>query len=265
MQQTQLPPNLQGWVSFFRSVFFLISRIRLLGLSMLLFILMAFFTWLGYHYSVGFVDSLTASFFLEAPEKTSVTGWILYIGWLTLKYIYFFISRVTAFYLAFLIAYTVTSPGYSILSAVAEKIWAGKHFEADDGLTISGLIVDLFEAMKIVLFGLVVTVAALLVNFIPVFGQILAFCFYVYYSALMFLDYPASRRRWHLSEKIKWLWQHNGTGFVIGVFPALLSIIPVVNIFIIALLFPFITVYATLNFTNIEMQKKQKPSPQTGT
>ncbi len=232
---------------------------------MLLFILMAFFTWLGYHYSVGFVDSLTASFFLEAPEKTAVTGWILYIGWLTLKYIYFFISRVTAFYLAFLIAYTVTSPGYSILSSVAEKMWAGKHFEADDGLTLSGLIVDLFEAVKIVLFGLVVTIAALLVNFIPVFGQILAFCFYVYYSALMFLDYPASRRRWHLSEKIKWLWQHNGTGFVIGVFPALLSIIPVVNIFIIALLFPFLTVYATLNFTNIELQKKQTHSSQTRT
>ena len=182
------------------------------------------------------------------------------IGWLGLKYIYFFISRVVAFYLAFLVAYTVTSPGYSILSAVAEKIWAGDHFEDDDGLSFSGLLVDFYEAIKIVLFGIIVAIAALLVNFVPVVGQLLAFAFYIYYSALMFLDYPASRRRWSLGKKLAWMGQHNGTGFVLGIFPALLSMIPVVNIFVIALLFPFLTVYATLNFTNIELQKQQHTS-----
>ncbi|MEE4242207.1 MAG: hypothetical protein V2I36_12130, partial [Desulfopila sp.] len=49
-----------------------------------------------------------------------------------------------------------------------------------------------------------------------------------------------------------WLGKHRGHSFRLGLFPALISMIPIVNIFIIALLFPILTVHATLNFTSLE-------------
>jgi CysZ protein len=72
----------------------------------------------------------------------------------------------------------------------------------------------------------------------------------------MFIDYPASRRRWSLGRKILWLRTHNTRALRIGVLPALISIIPVVNIFAIALLFPLLTIHATLNFSAIELAEK---------
>ena len=100
-------------------------------------------------------------------------------------------------------------------------------------------------------------VAALVVSFVPVIGQITVFLLYTYYSALMFVDYPTSRRRWSLGEKIGWLNKHRFVAFRLGVFPALLSLIPLLNIFFLALLFPLLTVHTTLNFNVIEHDKKK--------
>ena len=104
-----------------------------------------------------------------------------------------------------------------------------------------------------------VTVAALMANFIPGVGQIVVFLLYTYYSALMFVDYPSSRRRWSLRKKIRWLRTHYRLSFRLGVFPALVSMIPVLNIFFIAMIFPLMTVHSTLNFAAIEENKKNQP------
>jgi len=101
------------------------------------------------------------------------------------------------------------------------------------------------------------TIAALLVNFIPGIGQAMVLLFYTYYSTLMFVDYPASRRRWTLGKKLHWLRSHGSAGFRLGVLPALISMIPVVNIFAMSLLFPLLTVHTTLNFSAIEMAQGQ--------
>ena len=247
------------YIPLLHSVAFLFSKKRLMGWSLLLFLATVFFTWIGYQLSINFVDDLTGSFFSNAPEKATILGWLKYIGWITGKWLYLFITRTVAFYLAFLLAYTLTSPGYSLLATSAEKIQAGTKFEDDEGLTIRGIFLDLYEGLKIALFGILVTIGALLVNFIPLFGQIFAFVLITYYSALMFLDYAASRRRWSLGRKLAWMRTHKAHSFRLGLLPALISMIPVVNIFFIALLFPFLTVHATLNFTTLELQKQPQP------
>lgn len=243
-----------------RSIGFLFSKKRLLGWSLILFLATIFFTWIGYQLSVGFVDGLTSSFFNTPPETTTILGWLKYSGWIVGKWLYLFISRIAAFYIAFLLAYTLTSPGYGLLSTSAEKLQAAEHFEDDGGTTIRGLALDLYEGFKIALFGILVTIAALVANFIPLFGQIFAFLLITYYSALMFLDYPASRRRWSLGRKLSWLKTHSGHSLRLGLLPALVSMVPIVNIFLMALLFPFLTVHATLNFTNLELQGQVKPT-----
>lgn len=263
MQRQEFNKNLgsasRPWIPLGHSLAFLLKKPRLFALSLLLFIVTIAFTWLGYQLSINFVDSITSSFFIIPPDSETILGWIKHKGWLILKWLYLFTSRIVAFYLAFLIAYTLTSPGYGLLSTAAEKIQAGDKFEMDEGFTLRGILLDIYEAMKIACFGILVTIAAIAANFVPVAGQMLAFLIYTYFSALMFLDYPASRRRWSLGRKIDWLRTYSGPSFRLGVLPALVSMIPIINIFFMALLFPVLTVHATLNFTNLELQKKIVP------
>lgn len=254
MQTPQSDRSTLRYIPLLQSLGFLLRRKRLLGLSLLLFCCTILLTWMGYQLSLDFIDGLTQGFFVAPPEPDSILGWFKHKGWFLLKYLYLFISRVVSFYLAFLIAYSLTTPGYGLLSTAAEKLHAGDDFELDDGLTVRGVLLDLYEGIKIAAFGILVTVAALMANFVPIIGQILAFLFYTYYSALMFLDYPASRRRWSLSRKIEWMKKYKGHCFRLGLFPALVSMVPILNIFLIATLFPILTVHATLNFTSLELQ-----------
>jgi Uncharacterized protein involved in cysteine biosynthesis len=104
--------------------------------------------------------------------------------------------------------------------------------------------------------GLVVAVAALFANFIPVIGQAAVFVLYTFYSALMFVDYPASRYRWTLGEKLRWVRRYHQQAFRLGIFPAMISMIPLLNVFLMALFFPLFTIHTTLNFLVIEGKKK---------
>jgi CysZ protein len=252
-QQNTTPAK---WIPLSYSFAFLMRSKRLLGWSAILTLATIVFTWLGYLLTVGFVDNLTGNFFLTQPEAVGIWGWIKYLGWEVMHWGFLIISRIVAFYLAFLLAYSLSAPGYVFLSTATEKKHAGEDFEADAALNIKGVLTDLLEGIKIGLFGILVTIAALAANFIPGIGQVVVLLLYTYYSALMFVDYPSSRRRWSLGKKISWLKSHNKQSLRLGIFPAVLSLVPVLNIFLIAMIFPLMTVHSTLNFVAIEKNKK---------
>ena len=212
---------------------------------------MALLTWLGYLVTVHFVDGLTGHFFQQAPEAAGIIGWVKVKGWWVLKWLFLVFSRVIAFYLAFLVSYSLTSPGYAFLSVSAEKKYLGEEFAGDDTFTWAGIVKDLVEGCKIGAFGLLVTIAALLLNLIPVAGAGLVIFLYIFYSTLMFIDYPTSRQRWSLGEKLGWIKNQWPRALRLGWLPALISMIPVVNIFFMALFFPLFTVHATLNFVAV--------------
>jgi len=246
------------WIPLAYSFAFLMRSKRLMGWSAILVLVTIVFTWAGYQLTIDLVDSLTGSFFLAQPEAVGIWGWTKYLGWEVMHWGFLIVSRIVAFYLAFLVAYTLSSPGYAFLSTATEKQQAGEEFEADEALNVKGILIDLLEGMKIGFFGILVTVAALMANFIPVVGQIVVLLLYTYYSALMFVDYPSSRRRWSLGRKISWLKSHNKQSLRLGIFPALVSLIPVLNIFAIAMIFPLMTVHSTLNFVAIEKTQNNK-------
>jgi len=125
-------------------------------------------------------------------------------------------------------------------------------------LKISTFCSDLWEGIKIGLIGILVTIVALTVNFIPIIGQILVFLVYIFYSALMFVDYPASNRHWTLKKKINWIFSHYSISVRIGILPALISMIPLINIIFMAILFPLFTVHTTLNFIDVENAKNRE-------
>ena len=238
------------WIPLSRSALFLISHKKLIFLSLLLFLITLATTALFYEISTHYIDLFTASHFIQAPETATIWGWITYLGWLSLKWISMIVSRIIAFYVAFLFSYSLTMPGYCLLSDSVEKIHSGNG--TGEGFSLRGLFVDILEGCKIGLFGLAVTGFALIINFVPGAGQLLVFLTYCFYSALMFIDYPASRRRWSLGGKLFWLGRHPLTALRLGVLPAVITMIPMVNVFFMALFFPLFTIHSTLNFMALE-------------
>jgi CysZ protein len=255
---TQQISAVPKWIPLSYSFAFLIRSKRLLGWSVILTLVTIVFTWIGYVLTVDFVDSLTGSFFLTQPEAVGIWGWTKYLGWEVMHWGFLIISRIVAFYLAFLLAYSLTAPGYVFLSTATEKKHAGENFEPDAALNIKGILIDLLEGFKIGFLGILVTIVALMANFIPVVGQVVVLLLYTYYSALMFVDYPSSRRRWSLGQKISWLRTHAKQAFRLGIFPALVGLVPVLNIFLIAMIFPLMTVHSTLNFIVIEKNRNRE-------
>lgn len=252
------------WQPLSRSLWLILSRKRLFGWSLLLVLLTIVFTWAGYQLAIDFLDELSGQILATSPDPATILGWIKHKAFIAGSWLYLIFSRILAFYLAFLVAYTLTTPGYAFLSSSAERIHAGKDFDPDAAFTVTGILIDIFEGLKVALFGILVTIVALFVNFIPAIGQVTVFLLYTYYSAMMFIDYPASRRRWGLKRKIGWLYNHSSQSFRIGVLPAVISMIPIINIFAIALLFPVLTVHATLNYSAIEVAKKKYHNGHTG-
>ena len=245
-------PEQPAWVPLGTSLFFLLRHPRLLGASLVLMVLTGLITWLGYHLAVDFIGQFTGAFFSTPPTVERFWHWPLLWGWTAMQWVFLVLSRVVAFYLAFLGAYSLTTPGYVLLST-----WAGNRFSEGAGageaqLTVAGALVDLVEGLKIGAVGLLVTAMALLANFIPMIGQAAVFCLYVFYSALMFVDYPASRYRWSLGRKVRWLRDHRWQAFRLGLLPAVFSMVPLLNIFLMALCFPLFTVHTTLNFLTLE-------------
>lgn len=244
--------NPAPWVPLTTSLVYLLRSPRLLGVSLLLILATAGLTWLAYALSLDLIHHYTGSFFTVPPTVQRFWDWPLLWGWKALKWLFFILVRVVAFYLAFVIAYSLTTPGYVFLSN-----WAGDRFtdragQGEAGLTLAGVLIDLWEGIKIGGLGLVITAMALVANFIPVIGQATVFLLYVFYSALMFVDFPSSRYRWTLEQKLGWVLRHRLACLRLGLFPALVSLVPVLNVFAMALLFPLFTIHATLNFLAIE-------------
>ncbi len=238
----------RGWTPFLSSSAFMFRHIRVLGWSILLVIITGGLTWLGYLEAIQLVDKFTGNFFQLPPEGSGVVGWLTAQGWLILKYLFLMVSRIAAFYLAFLTAYCITTPGYVFLSGMVEKIYGKQTGKPASGFKPQQVLIDLLEGIKIGAVGILVTIAALAVNFVPVIGQLLVFLLYVFYSTLMFIDYPASNRSWSLGQKIGWIRTNFRRSFRLGVFPALISMVPIINVFFMALFFPLFTVHSTLNF-----------------
>ncbi|MGE4400437.1 MAG: EI24 domain-containing protein [Desulfobulbus sp.] len=241
-----------AWVPLSFSFAFLLRHPRLLGWSLILVLVTGSLTWAGYLFSIDLINHFTGSFFTTPPAVEKFWQWLLLWGWTGLKWIFMILTRVVAFYLAFVVAYSLTTPGYVFLSTWTGNLYSPRAGEGEARLSFGGAMIDLWEGVKIGAMGLVVSVVALMANFIPVAGQAAVFCIYAFYSALMFVDYPASRYRWSLGRKLSWLRHHHNQAFRLGLFPAMISMVPLLNVFLMALLFPLFTVHTTLNFLAIE-------------
>lgn len=239
------------WISLFTSIGFIFKKKNLLGWSFILSLITIITTWVCFTFLTSYVDTFGNDFF---QTNATVTGWLATIkDWFFsfLQWFYYIGTRIIGFYISFLIAYSITSPGYYFLSHAAEKMHAGDNFDPDAEFNIKGLLIDSWEGIKIAGLGIIVSIFALFLNFLPFFGQLSIVLVYTLYSTLLFIDYSASRRRWSLGKKINWIKSNFFVSIRIGLLPAIASLIPIINIFVMAILFPIMTVHATLNFSQI--------------
>jgi CysZ protein len=242
------------WIPLSRSMALLLTRMRLFGWAIFLVALMFILTWFGYRLCVGFFEEISRPLFGTVPDPQSFFGWITYSAWLAAHWIFTVFLKVLAFYLAFILAYTLSTPGYALLSAAAERLHQGSLADPEPERGLMSLFYDIAEGAKIGLLGIVVTIIAFAANFVPVIGQLIVFLLYTGYSTLMFIDFPASRRNWNLTEKLRWLGRHPVPTLRLGLLPALVSMVPLLNIFVIALLFPLLTIHATVNFNALQQE-----------
>jgi CysZ protein len=240
------------WIPLSRSLALLLTRLRLFGWALFLVALTFILTWYGYRLCVDFFVDLSRPLFGTVSDPDSLFGWIKYSAWLAAHWTFTVFLKVLAFYLAFIAAYTLATPGYALLSAAAERLHQGPPVDPEPARGLMSLFYDIAEGAKIGLLGVVVTVIAFAANFVPVIGQIIVLLLYTGYSTLMFIDFPASRRNWNLTEKLRWLGRHPYPTLRLGLLPALVSMVPLLNIFVLALLFPLLTIHATVNFNAIQ-------------
>ena len=253
----RLLPSSTTWVPLSRAGRLLATSPGLLGWSLLLVAVTCGLTWFGYLGTTALMDQLTGSFFQQGPEPVGILGWLKLQGWRVLRFFFLVLSRVIAFYLAFFAAYTLTTPGYIFLSTAVEKKEAGQDFEADAPFTLIGVLIDLREGFKIALIGIALSLLAFFLNFIPIIGQLLVIALYSWCASLMFLDYPTARRRWTLGRKLAWTRRHWVATLRLGLVAALLGMVPLLNVFLMALFFPLFTVHTTLNFLALEKGGQQ--------
>ncbi len=193
------------------------------------------------------VHSLTGDFFSTAPKYNTFYTQTLYFLWVAGKFVFNLIIGLIALYVSFIVSYTLSSPLYSKLANITEKFFKGEP-EPSETFSITQIIFDIKEALKVSAIMFFFSIIALFSNFIPVVGQIIAFLIYLFVNALLLIDFSASENRLSLSEKISWIFKHKILSGNIALFPTLISLIPIINIFIFVLIFPFYVVHATLNF-----------------
>ncbi|MGD9948728.1 MAG: cysteine biosynthesis protein, partial [Desulfobulbus sp.] len=120
-----------AWVPLSFSFAFLLRHPRLLGWSLILVLVTGSLTWAGYLFSIDLINHFTGSFFTTPPAVEKFWQWLLLWGWTGLKWIFMILTRVVAFYLAFVVAYSLTTPGYVFLSTWTGNLYSPRAGEGE--------------------------------------------------------------------------------------------------------------------------------------
>jgi len=222
-----------------------------IGVILIMMILTFFF----YHRVTSFVTVKTLDFFEITPATDELFSQIYHALKVCSAFLFKLVVNILSFYLSFILAYALTSPLYSFISIIAEDVYFGKP-QDDAELSLSGIIEDVKQALKVTLAAFLLGVVAFFIGFVPVLGQFAALVFCFFMNALLIFDFVTSRRRWNFVNKAKWLVFHPALTLKTALLPTLISFIPVINTIFTAFLFPVFVVHATMNFACAERGDK---------
>jgi CysZ protein len=240
-------------VPFLDSARFYWSQKPLMIWSVFILLVMFLVTLLFFSFFAQLIE-LHMQFIIQEPGADA--GAIGLFFWWFLNGLFSLALKVIAFFLSFLIAYTAAAPLYQHVSVMAEDLFRGKTIREDAMPELEEALGDLVAAAKLSAMVFGITIFALIANFIPFIGSILCFAVCLSASALLILDFPTARLGWDLRQKIEWIIAHPFDALRFGLFPALISFIPILSPFIMGLVSPFLIVHGTLNVVLMEENRK---------
>ncbi len=194
-------------------------------------------------------------FVLSVPDADAGALWTML--WDLMNALYAMMLKAGSFYLSFLIAYILAAPLYQFISIMAEDLFRGKTIKEDGVPEVEEVVSDIKQSAILagMLFG--VAIIAIIANFIPFFGPLLCFVLLCFSSALLFFDFPASRAGWDLRQKVEWLIANPFEILRFGLFPTLVTIVPILTPLLMGLVSPLVAIYVTLNFILFEEKRKR--------
>jgi len=162
--------------------------------------------------------------------------------------IYGTVSLGVAFFIYFFfvaIASIVSIPFMDLLSSEIELKLVNSQESATFWVSLRRGISSTLIVMFRMLFIMVISLPLL---FIPFAGTILYFLINAWYMAYGYLDYPMGRRGWSFKDKQQFMKTHKKEQLILGCFIYGMSLIPLLNLFII----PWATAASTLLFIKID-------------
>ena len=160
--------------------------------------------------------------------------WLHWLGWLLRLAIW--LAALMVFGLIFTVsANLVGAPFYGFLAARAEAQLTGRKPESRLSLMQEATLAVATELRKTWYWlwrAALLGVLSLLLFWIPGVVPVLWFVFGAWMLSLEYLDYPASNHGLNFAAKRLWLRQHRGLSYSFGSGVALVTMIPIVNLFV---------------------------------
>ena len=253
----ELKKNTPQLISFKETAKYMAGNSRLIVSLLGTALVMVFVSIFLYHMIFSFVSGLTAPFYTAPPLIEEFYHYFYYAGWAIFKF--FFSASVTIFifYATYIISYLISSPIYSFISYASENTFLGKPEEESD-FDASYIGEDLLQAAKTSLLAVAVTVYLFFVNFVPVIGQIFVFVLYPVLNTILVIDFYAYRKEWTLASRILWIKENPLLSLIVGGSITFISMIPLLNNILAALVIPFALVYSSINMAVIQKYNEKK-------
>lgn len=212
---------------------------------------------------ISFVVTIFSfSFFTSIVERYSVFPWnnplikevpepsdsFVFIFWWIGFQIHLIISKCITFYFSFAISFAVASPFYAMLSTATEDILNNKNMPLSEQFNIEMLLPYIIASLKLSGAIFLISFLLFLLNFIPLFGQLVIFIIIAAMNAAAIMGIIFWGKGLSISDSIKWFLKNWQISLEIAFIPSFFALIPIINTFLMAFVVPFFIVHGTLAF-----------------
>ncbi len=151
-------------------------------------------------------------------------GWLGFLG-SAVKWIMPFVMFFVFIFIGGSIVNVLMSPIYTTISEKTDTSLTGREFSSDAKQTVKDIWRSVVIALKSTVKQLLLTLLCLLLNIIPIIGQVLSivliFLINSYYFGYSFMDYTNERYRRNVRESNEEVWRYKYLAITIGAIYAL--------------------------------------------
>lgn len=228
----------------------------------------------GNIYTVGYFAKELQAFIQANASFDETVWWGAVLAWmmvnlsfmigLVLRVVLFVVFSVIGGYLVLMLL----SPVLAYLSEKTEKIITGANYETDMGQMLMDVLRGILIALRNLLYELawmlIVFFVGLLLQALPVIGQIVGllstvFMFFIssYFFGFSFIDYMSERRRMNINQSVQFVRRNKGLAMGNGAMYSLFLLIPYCGMFLASFVAIVSVVAAVLSVIDVEKKAER--------